>query len=179
MATIFYPLSIFDFNCWKKTWKSIVCLNFNFSNKTFYTMDIGFYVLILVVLLLIGSYVTVQQGSLAVVTVFGKYKRLMRPGLNFRIPIIEQIFRRISTQNRSIEIHFDVCDVDRGHQKICGTGQRKCNLFGWFDWRDAKNDERNDGDGHVRQKINKSKKFVNIIKWCRFFKYWINFGPDL
>jgi regulator of protease activity HflC (stomatin/prohibitin superfamily) len=78
-------------------------------------MDIGFYFLILIVLVLIGSVITVQQGSLAVITVFGKYKRLMRPGLNFRIPLIEQIFRRISTQNRSIEIEFQAITQDQAN----------------------------------------------------------------
>ncbi len=35
------------------------------------------------------SVVIVQQGTVAVITVFGKYARVMRPGLNFKIPFIE------------------------------------------------------------------------------------------
>ena len=66
----------------------------------------GLYLIIIVALLGTGAFVTVQQGTVAVVTIFGKYQRMMRPGLNFRIPFIEQVFKRISTQNKSVEIEF-------------------------------------------------------------------------
>jgi regulator of protease activity HflC (stomatin/prohibitin superfamily) len=36
-----------------------------------------------------SSFATVQQASTAVVTMFGKYRRVMKPGLNIRIPLIE------------------------------------------------------------------------------------------
>jgi regulator of protease activity HflC (stomatin/prohibitin superfamily) len=78
-------------------------------------MELGVILLIVIGLALFGAFVTVQQGTLAVITVFGKYKRLMRPGLNVRIPFIEQIFRRISTQNRSIEIEFQAITQDQAN----------------------------------------------------------------
>ena len=78
-------------------------------------MSLGLYALIAVALLLTGAFVTVQQGTLAVVTIFGKYKRVMRPGLNFRIPFIEQIFKRISTQNYSVEIEFQAITQDQAN----------------------------------------------------------------
>ncbi len=59
--------------------------------------------------------VTVQQGTVAVITVFGKYRRVLRPGLNFRIPVIEQIFKRISYQNRSIELKFQAITQDQAN----------------------------------------------------------------
>lgn len=40
--------------------------------------------LVLLFLILFLSFVTVTQGSIAVVTVFGKYRRIMSPGLNFK-----------------------------------------------------------------------------------------------
>jgi regulator of protease activity HflC (stomatin/prohibitin superfamily) len=52
---------------------------------------------ILIALLIITaflSFVTVQQGTIAVVTIFGKYRRIMGPGLNMKIPFFEQIYRR-------------------------------------------------------------------------------------
>jgi len=58
---------------------------------------------------------TVQQGNIAVVTVFGKYRRLLHPGLNIVIPFIEQIFKRISTQNRSVELEFQAVTVDQAN----------------------------------------------------------------
>jgi regulator of protease activity HflC (stomatin/prohibitin superfamily) len=69
-------------------------------------------VLLLIILL---SVATVQQGTVAVVTVFGRYKRVLRPGLNFRIPFVERIFRRISYQNRSNELTFQAITQDQAN----------------------------------------------------------------
>ena len=75
----------------------------------------GLYLIIIVALLGTGAFVTVQQGTVAVVTIFGKYQRMMRPGLNFRIPFIEQVFKRISTQNKSVEIEFQAITQDQAN----------------------------------------------------------------
>ena len=69
----------------------------------------------LFLLLLILSVKTVEQGNIAVVTIFGKYRRILRPGLNFLIPLIEKISRRISIQNRSIEIEFQAITQDQAN----------------------------------------------------------------
>ena len=71
--------------------------------------------LILILLTLFLSFVTVQQGYIAVVTVFGKYRRIMMPGLNLKIPFIEQIYRRISIQNRSVELEFQAITIDQAN----------------------------------------------------------------
>lgn len=73
------------------------------------------YIIILLALAGMGAFVTVQQGTVAVVTIFGKYQRMMKPGLNFRIPFIEQVFRRISTQNKSVEIEFQAITQDQAN----------------------------------------------------------------
>ena len=73
------------------------------------------------VLLLIAAFVAflsvviVQQGTVAVVTIFGKYARVMAPGLNFKIPVIEVIYRRISIQNRSVELAFQAITADQAN----------------------------------------------------------------
>ncbi|MEY3597659.1 MAG: hypothetical protein RL521_81, partial [Bacteroidota bacterium] len=72
------------------------------------------YLVILIVILALGLK-TVQQGNVAVVTVFGKYRRVLRPGLNFLIPIIETIFKRVSTQNRSVELEFQAVTMDQAN----------------------------------------------------------------
>lgn len=61
------------------------------------------------------SVVVVQQGTVAVITVFGKYNRVLRPGLNFKIPFIEVIYRRISIQNRSVELEFQAITADQAN----------------------------------------------------------------
>ena len=69
----------------------------------------------LLIILLFTMFVTVKQGNIAVVTVFGKYRRIMRPGLNARIPIIEVIQSRISIQNRSVELEFQATTIDQAN----------------------------------------------------------------
>ena len=71
--------------------------------------------LVLGILILFLSFVTVQQGMVAVITVFGKYSRLLRPGLNFKIPIIEKVTKKISIQNRSAELGFQAVTVDQAN----------------------------------------------------------------
>jgi regulator of protease activity HflC (stomatin/prohibitin superfamily) len=65
--------------------------------------------------ILFGIFVTIQQGSIGVVTVFGKYHRIMRPGLNLRVPIIEVIHKRVSIQNRSVELAFQATTIDQAN----------------------------------------------------------------
>ena len=78
-------------------------------------MPVGTILLALLALTVFSAICTVQQSTIAVVTMFGKYSRLMRPGLNFKIPYVEQIFKTISTQNRSIEIEFQAITQDQAN----------------------------------------------------------------
>ncbi|RBQ03505.1 SPFH domain-containing protein [Pedobacter miscanthi] len=79
-------------------------------------MQYTVYILVAIgVIILLSSFVTVKQGTIAVVTVFGKYQRLLRPGLNFKIPLIEQIYSRISIQNRSVELSFQAVTQDQAN----------------------------------------------------------------
>jgi regulator of protease activity HflC (stomatin/prohibitin superfamily) len=66
-------------------------------------------------LILIASFISVQQGTIAVVTMFGKYRRILTPGLNFRIPVLEKIFSRVSIQNRAIEMEFQAITQDQAN----------------------------------------------------------------
>ena len=54
----------------------------------------GLFTIVIVVAVLSvigGAFTTVQQGTVAVITMFGKYRRVMYPGLNFKIPFIESV----------------------------------------------------------------------------------------
>ncbi len=78
--------------------------------------SIGIIISIVVGLLtLFLSIATVQQGTVAVITVFGKFSRILRPGLNFKIPFIEVIYKKISIQNRSAELGFQAVTVDQAN----------------------------------------------------------------
>ncbi len=69
----------------------------------------------LALLVLFSGLVTVKQGYIDVVTLFGKYRRILRPGLNFKIPFLEQIARRVSIQNRSVELEFQAVTQDQAN----------------------------------------------------------------
>jgi regulator of protease activity HflC (stomatin/prohibitin superfamily) len=71
--------------------------------------------LVLTFIFLISCFVTVKQGTIAVITIFGKYRRILTPGLNFKIPIIEAVNKRISIQNRSVELEFQATTSDQAN----------------------------------------------------------------
>lgn len=72
-------------------------------------------VLVLLFIVIASSAVTIPQGYVGVVTLFGKYRRIMLPGLNFRIPLIEVVSRRISIQNQSLEMQFAAITSDQAN----------------------------------------------------------------
>jgi regulator of protease activity HflC (stomatin/prohibitin superfamily) len=37
-------------------------------------------------IIVFSGLVTVNQGTIAVITMFGKYRRILRPGLSFKLP---------------------------------------------------------------------------------------------
>ena len=69
----------------------------------------------LAVLALLSSIITIQQGTVAIITMFGKYRRILYPGLNFRIPFLEVVYRKVSIQNRSIELDFQAITQDQAN----------------------------------------------------------------
>jgi regulator of protease activity HflC (stomatin/prohibitin superfamily) len=72
-------------------------------------------IIVLLVLIVLTSFKTVQQGTVAVTTIFGKYNRTLMPGLNFKIPIIEKVYKQISIQNRSAELGFQAVTIDQAN----------------------------------------------------------------
>jgi len=71
--------------------------------------------LVLLVLLVFSGLVTVKQGFIDVVTMFGKYRRILRPGLNFKIPFLERVARSVSIQNKSVELEFQAVTQDQAN----------------------------------------------------------------
>ena len=80
------------------------------------TPGTSFLILVFILLvILFSSFVSVKQGTIAVITVFGKYRRILTPGLNFKIPFIENIYSKISIQNRSVELEFQAVTFDQAN----------------------------------------------------------------
>ena len=60
---------------------------------------------------------TVPQATVAIVTVFGKYHRIMREGLNFKLPW-EMVQYRLSLQNRALQLEFQAITQDQANVKF-------------------------------------------------------------
>jgi regulator of protease activity HflC (stomatin/prohibitin superfamily) len=72
-------------------------------------------IFVLAIVFLFTLFVTIKQGNIGVITVFGKYRRILRPGLNIRIPFIEVIQSKISIQNQSVELSFQATTIDQAN----------------------------------------------------------------
>jgi regulator of protease activity HflC (stomatin/prohibitin superfamily) len=72
-------------------------------------------VLGIVLIIAFSSFLTVSQGSISVITLFGKYQRILSPGLRVKIPFLEKVYRQISVQNQSIEMEFQAITIDQAN----------------------------------------------------------------
>ncbi|HWO23647.1 MAG TPA: SPFH domain-containing protein [Kofleriaceae bacterium] len=77
------------------------------------SLEIG--TLVLLGILLFSSTSIVKQGYVGVTVLFGRYRRILRPGLSFRIPFMENVFKRISLQHRSAELVFQAITSDQAN----------------------------------------------------------------
>ncbi|HEU4632996.1 MAG TPA: SPFH domain-containing protein [Flavisolibacter sp.] len=71
--------------------------------------------LIIVLIIVFSGLFTINQGYIGVITMFGKYQRIVRPGLNIKIPILEQVYKKVSIQNRSVEMEFQAVTQDQAN----------------------------------------------------------------
>jgi regulator of protease activity HflC (stomatin/prohibitin superfamily) len=76
---------------------------------------VSLFIVFFLLIVIFSSFVTVKQGTIAVITVFGKYRRILTPGLNFKLPLIESIYSKISIQNRSVELEFQAVTFDQAN----------------------------------------------------------------
>lgn len=73
------------------------------------------HICIAILVLLVLSTAVIRQGYVGVVTRFGRYDRTMQPGLNFKLPFVESVCKRISVQNQSIELEFEAISLDQAY----------------------------------------------------------------
>ena len=76
--------------------------------------------LVLLVLLLYvawSMFRSVPQATVGVVTVFGKYRRIMREGLNIKLPW-EKVAYQLSLQNRALQLEFQAITQDQANVKF-------------------------------------------------------------
>lgn len=73
-----------------------------------------FFLITWTILIVIASIVLVDAGSIGVVFRFRKFQRVLRPGLNFIIPVIESVERHV-TQTHQHELPDEPEKIDRLH----------------------------------------------------------------
>ena len=71
--------------------------------------------LIIILFIVFSGLFTINQGYIGVITMFGKYQRIARPGLNIKIPVLEQVYKKVSIQNRSVELEFQAVTQDQAN----------------------------------------------------------------
>src|ERR1700760_3939460 len=75
-------------------------------------------ILFIALVYLAGSvFRSVPQATVAVVTLFGRYHRIMREGLNFKMPW-EKVSYRLSLQNRALQLEFQAITQDQANVKF-------------------------------------------------------------
>jgi regulator of protease activity HflC (stomatin/prohibitin superfamily) len=79
-----------------------------------FSLIVALFILFLVARSLFRS---VPQATVAIVTVFGKYHRIMREGLNFKLPW-ELVHYRLSLQNRALQLEFQAITQDQANVKF-------------------------------------------------------------
>jgi regulator of protease activity HflC (stomatin/prohibitin superfamily) len=78
-------------------------------------MTFTYIILGIVILTILSGLFTITQGYIGVVTMFGRYRRIVGPGLNLKIPFIEAITKKVSIQNRSVELEFQAVTQDQAN----------------------------------------------------------------
>jgi regulator of protease activity HflC (stomatin/prohibitin superfamily) len=83
-------------------------------------MDLGKFLIanwwiFVLIILFFSSFFTINQGYVGVITMFGKYQRVVLPGLRMKLPVLESVYKKISYQNRSVELEFQAITGDQAN----------------------------------------------------------------
>jgi len=73
--------------------------------------------LVLLLYFVFSTFRSIPQATVAVVTVFGRYARVMREGFNVKLPW-ETIAYRLSLQNRALQLEFQAITQDQANVKF-------------------------------------------------------------
>ncbi len=68
--------------------------------------------LLILIVLILGSFFTVNTAEVAVITRFGKFLRAAQPGLNWKMPIIDSVAGRISLRVNQINLTMETKTKD-------------------------------------------------------------------
>jgi len=78
----------------------------------------AFFIVVIIGLFFLFSWFrSIPQSTVGVITVFGKYARVMREGLNVKLPW-EKVFQRLSLQNRALQLEFQAITQDQANVRF-------------------------------------------------------------
>jgi regulator of protease activity HflC (stomatin/prohibitin superfamily) len=72
---------------------------------------------VVVLYFLLSTLRSIPQATVGVVTIFGRYARVMREGLNVKMPW-EKVAYRLSLQNRALQLEFQAITQDQANVKF-------------------------------------------------------------
>ena len=70
---------------------------------------------LLAIVAALSSIFTVSQGTIKVITRFGKLKGFYLPGINFKIPFVDQVHTVLSTLQQSVDFNFQAITADKAN----------------------------------------------------------------
>jgi regulator of protease activity HflC (stomatin/prohibitin superfamily) len=70
------------------------------------------FVLFFLLILLVSGFFIVEQKTNAIVERFGKFNRISKPGLNWKIPIIDRVAGRLSLRVRQLDVQVETKTYD-------------------------------------------------------------------
>ena len=88
-----------------------------FDNLSFGTFAL-YALLVLALLVLINSFYTVTQQTVAIIERFGRYVRTEPPGLRMKIPLIEQVAKRVSLKVQQLVVEVESKTQDNVFVKL-------------------------------------------------------------
>ena len=72
----------------------------------------GMILLIILIVIAMSLFFTVQTAHAGIVQRLGKFERIASPGLNFKIPLIETVVRKLSLQVQQLDVRVETKTKD-------------------------------------------------------------------
>ena len=76
---------------------------------------IQYWWVLVIIIIFFSSFFSINQGYIGVITMFGKYQRIVLPGLRMKLPFLQSVYKKISYQNRSVELEFQAITGDQAN----------------------------------------------------------------
>ena len=91
------------------------------------------FILVVLIILFFLTFFIVEQQTLAIVETFGKFSRVAKPGLNFKIPLIERISGRLSLRVQQLDVKAETKTKDNVFVNITVSVQYYVNSDNVYD----------------------------------------------